>query len=92
MRYLLTEKEFKMLVSSKKLKAAQEALAEMRLLLVGKKCVHSKTKAAPGERYCYCDQCPLSDIGGDHADIKRANRPTHEMSKLMCDLNREYSQ
>ncbi len=82
MQYVLTQEELDGLTSKAELSKAGAAIAALRELVVPKgKCVHH----AGGPRYC--DECPLSSIG----PVDSPQRPSRELSKIMCPLARAYS-
>ena len=87
MQYILTEEEFNNLRTKKdyddlrkEIKILESALEWARNKIT-KKCIHTHGE----EHIMYCDECPLSDIGG------RKHRPSHKISKALCTLDREYS-
>jgi len=45
-------------------------------------CIHDKKYES------YCDFCPCSALGADDGE----DRPTYEQSKILCPLDRSYSQ
>lgn len=85
MQYLLTEEEYANLQPIEVGKKAEEAVKYIREMLIGDNCVHS---GKPGNWH-YCDVCPLSHIGGNR---KEDIRPDYKISKVLCNLSREYSQ
>lgn len=80
MHYILTQEERDAMVPKAQLDLAHEAITAMRAMIVQDRCIHT------GRRFDYCDHCPLSAFGG-----AGDNRPSPELSKVMCDLGRSYS-
>ena len=79
MQYLLTQQEYDALTPVKRVQERNEALEVARQIIV-------KLSNQPcGEGYC--DQCPVSSIGGE---IGENDRPSHEISRLICIKNKRY--
>lgn len=76
--YLLTQAEYDAMG-----KPAEQAIEYLRNLVVGDNCIHKHPRYQSG--FTYCCQCPLSDLG------EGKNKPSHALSKLLCNFPREYS-
>ena len=79
MEYILSTKEYDALTPVKGLQDRNEALEIARQIIKG----NSSIRCNEG----YCDMCPISDIGGEPTE----NRPTREISRMICQLPRNYS-
>lgn len=85
MMYVLTQEELDNLVPMKALNAANAGLEWVRQSFVPR-CMHFPISVtAP---YYYCSECPLSSTG-KNLQLTHG-RPTHEISKVICPLRREY--
>lgn len=90
MQYLLTGEELKNLTPKENVERRDEALLwarEQILSAHGISCIHDTN--AKGERYGgYCDFCPISPHGAKELQHKPIS---YELSKLICNKNRNYS-
>jgi fructose 1,6-bisphosphatase len=66
------------------LKAHVEALEVARQLML----YHANFACVHDSKTGYCDNCPVSDIGGAW---KAEIRPSHDYSRLLCTKTRYYS-
>lgn len=91
MQYILTQEELNNLRTKKDYEDLRKEIKILESALewardkIARKCIHTHDE----EHIVYCDECPLSDIGGRGKEAKR--RPTHRISNAICTLDREYS-
>lgn len=87
MQYILSQAEYDALQPKAIGHEAAFAVKFLREKLVGENCIHSDKNI---KVFRYCDTRPLSSIGARTKE-EVSKRPSYYLSKLVCDLPREYS-
>ena len=88
MMYTLTQEELDNLVPKSELERLEKAMDWMRNTFV-QRCPYNSCPP-PGRLYTYCSMCPVSDIGPED-ELHQIPKPTREISKAICHLQRNYS-
>ena len=78
MQYILTKEEYEALTPKTNVEERDKALNEARMIIL------RLSEMPCGESYC--DYCPISYLGGKDDEY----RPSHEITNLICTLNKRY--